>query len=677
MPQAVQLKQNFRPEIQGLRAVAALLVAAYHIWLGRVSGGVDVFIVVSAFLITTSLLRQADDGRIDFLAFWSGLARRLLPSAITVLLAIVVASMLWMPRERWIATIADIAAATVYMENWLLAFRSVDYLAGAATASPVQHFWAMAVQGQLYVVWPVIMAIAILVARTLRLRVRAVATAVIGTLFLMSLAYSVIRTASNQAFTYFDTFARLWEFALGALFALAAPSNVMRPGVRFAAGWIGLIGLIACGIVLQVSSVFPGYAALWPTGAGLLVLASHGDNHRWSASRLLSQRPLMWLGDRSYAIYLWHWPILVFYRILTHSTTPSLGVGALIMGAAIILAAITTDYIETPIRSGKGRPRMLRPVVGGALGFGALVIVLGAWGAYALDQKRQQGRVLALEDPLYPGAAIWRSGTDADSLASAPIHPGPMAVKSDRPSMLQGDCFQNIVDAAPVSCVYGDSASNRVIAAVGGSYVAHWIPALERFAHEEGWKVVTYTKNRCWFSTDERIIFGRPYESCVRWNENVIAELMKLRPALVFTRATRGTGRSEQVPEGAVEQWRRLTAAGIRVVAIRNTPRFPFDVPGCVARYGRDAAECTLPRAAVLASEDPVAEWVERLPGVRFIDLTNYFCDSLVCPPVIGNILVYSDDSHMTTHYARTLAPMLTEEMKQLLSAEVDDVIEH
>ena len=659
-----------RSEIQGLRAVAALLVATYHIWFGRVSGGVDVFIVVSAFLITTSLLRQVEgSGRIDFAGFWGGLVRRLVPAAFLVLGAVTLAAILWLPRQRWIDTIGEVVASALYVENWLLAFRSVDYLAPSARSSPVQHFWALSVQGQLYVVWPLLFAVVLGAAGLLRARVRAVAFVGVAAIFALSLAYSVVRTEANQPFTYFDTFARAWEFSLGALFAVALPWLRLAPWQRVTAGWIGLIGVLSCGIVLQVSRVFPGNAALWPTLSAMLILVAHGSGSRFGADRLLSWRPLTFLGDQSYSIYLWHWPVFVFYRLATGRDAVGLPEGLGIIAASIVIATVATRLVETPIRRPRAGALPARALAVARLSFAPLGLILAAWAAYAFHMKRVDGRILAPDDPMYPGAAVMASGATTAVEPDVPVHPGPMAVKADRPAMLQGDCFQNMHDSEPVSCVYGDSSAARVMAVVGSSYVAHWVPALERFALDEGWRIVTYTKNRCSLSTETRMIAGEPYLSCSEWNQRVMDRLLSERPAVVFTRATMGTGISESVRPGFVDQWRQLTAAGIEVIAIRNTPRFPFDVADCVARHGPDDEECGMDRDSALAAVDPTDHWQGRLPGVHFIDLSRFFCDSAACPPVIGNLLVYADDGHITTHYARTLVPMLKRELLRITSS--------
>src|SRR3954468_10374672 len=246
----------FRPEIEGLRAIAAILVAVFHIWLGRVSGGVDVFFVVSSFLITTGLLGHIDRRQqVDFALFWGRLIKRLVPVAYVVLCTVVVVGIILMPKSRRKDTIEQVAASAVYLENWALAFRSVDYLAQHEAVSPVQHFWALSVQGQFYVLWPLLIAGAALLARRAGIAFRPVLVAALGVIFATSLAFSVYYTAKNQPFAYFHTFARAWEFSMGALLAVAIPYLEPSRPLRVALGWLGVLAIVSCGILLQVSRV--------------------------------------------------------------------------------------------------------------------------------------------------------------------------------------------------------------------------------------------------------------------------------------------------------------------------------------------------------------------------------------------------------------------------------------
>ncbi|MGH7677873.1 MAG: acyltransferase family protein [Gemmatimonadaceae bacterium] len=666
---------GYRPEIQGLRAIAALLVASYHIWFGRVSGGVDVFIVISAFLVTTTLLKQVDASqRVQFGTFWGGLVKRLVPASYCVLIAVAFAWILLMPRHEWIDRIGDIAASATYVENWLLAFRSTDYLAQGARRSPLQHYWALSVQGQLYILWPFLVAACVWLASRARARVRTVTTIGFAAVFAVSLAYSIVSTRANQPFAYFNTAARAWEFALGALFALWGSSLQLSRSQRIVAGWVGLLAILSCGVVFQVSRVFPGYIALWPTLSALLILAAGNSGSRFGADRLLSTPLLTWIGNRSYGLYLWHWPVYIIARRLTGQQAFGAVDGLAVIALSIGLAALTTTFIETPSR--RGKTRLARPITVGLAWATPLLVLVVSWAAYTARARRVEGRVLDLRDPNYPGAAVMDTKAWYATRPGVALHPGPLAVKADRPSALQPGCLQNLQASEPLRCVFGDTSSPRVIAIVGSSRAAHWLPALERFAADEDWKIVTYTKNRCPFTNDDIAVFAQPYASCEKWNENVMRELLHNRPSVVFTPATRGSGPAERVPPGRVTQWRRLAAAGINVIAIRNSPTFPFDVPECVVANGTESKACVLMRSAALAASSPMSELQGSLPLVHFVDLSDYFCDDTACPPVIGNILVYSDASHMTAHYARTLGPVLERELMKIPSAHAEAVID-
>ncbi|GAB3996059.1 hypothetical protein GCM10029992_15000 [Glycomyces albus] len=283
---------RFRPEIQGLRAVAVLLVAVYHIWFGRVSGGVDVFLLLTGFFITGSLLREIErHGRVRPVGFLARISRRLIPTAAVVLIGILAASYLWLPPSRWSAVLSETVASALYYENWALADNAVDYLVRDQAASPLQHFWSLSIQGQFYPIWLALLAALAVAARWMRERPHRLVFAACASVFAVSLTYSIMKTATDQAWAYFDTGARLWEFALGGMLAILI--DRLRPGrgLRLVMGWAGLAALLSCGALLQVSTSFPGYVALWPVGAAVLVIAAGTSGHRLGADRLLSLRP--------------------------------------------------------------------------------------------------------------------------------------------------------------------------------------------------------------------------------------------------------------------------------------------------------------------------------------------------------------------------------------------------
>ncbi len=655
-------KKRFRTEIEGLRAVAALLVAIYHIWLGNVSGGVDVFFVVSGFLITTSLLgRVQREGKIDIIDFILGLTKRLFPAAFFVLLVVTVASMLWLPQVQWAQTPQEIFASAFYYQNWQLAFNSVDYLAQNNEASPVQHFWAMSIQGQFYLLWPtVVFGLALIMRKLFNMKLKTTLTTVLITVFTASLTYSIFLTSTNQAFAYFHTFTRVWEFALGGIVAVLGSQIVLRKSISFIIGWIGLLAIVLCGIILQVSTVFPGYAALWPTLAAIFIILAGNNGGSFGVHRFLSLKPLTKLGNLSYALYLWHWPILVFYFIISDKETVPLLDGLIIIIASIILSYVTTNLIEKPIRSMKKEsPKWKR----GSVVIACMVPVVLTASLWANQISKAEAELANLvENEEYPGALeVFANNVQED----VPVLPTPLQAQNDLPKVYEDECHQSLADSEVIACEYGETDKPEyTVALVGGSHSAQWLPALEEFAQEEKIKIINYTKSACRFTAEE--VNAGTSESCYEWNKELIQTLVSTKPDLVFT--TADVGRKAEVPQGFVQQWETLNEADIPVFALRDNAWFEFDVPSCVEEKGEDSLECALEREKALPSESPFSK-LETVPAnVSYVDLSDYLCDEDYCKPVKGNVLVYRDKHHITATYARTMAPILKKEIFAVLN---------
>lgn len=666
-PSAV--RAGYRPELQGLRAVAVLLVAVYHIWFGRVSGGVDVFLLLTGFLITGSLVRSAErEGRVGIIVFWTRLVRRIVPTAAVALAGILTATYLFLPQARWRDTLGEVVAAALYHENWHLALNSVDYLASNTAASPVQHFWSLSIQGQLYLVWPFLIAVAVWAAGRSGRDARRTVLVVLAAVFALSLAYSVVITRLEQQWAYFDTGARVWELALGGMAALFLPRLRMGRRLRVVLGWAGLFGLVACGALFQVSTMFPGYVALWPTLAAMLVLVAGDTGSRVGADRMMSWRPLRYLGDISYALYLWHWPVLVCYLTLTGQKTPGLVSGSAVLAVSLVLAAATQRLVD------EGRDRMLRggttPMRSVVVGLAFLLPVLtaaGGWSGY-LDHQQRHRSAIAADPGNYPGARMM-TGEALETVPDVPVRPDPAEAAEDLPVTYTDECNQNTREAEVITCSYGANTPERTIALVGGSHAAHWFPALKRIANENGWRVVNIVKGACLFTELRQTYDGEAYTSCAEWNDGVVDELEELRPDAVFTTATSssidpeaGFG-GEVVVEGYLDRWREMDELGIEVVAVRDTPRAGFDTAECVARAR--PAECAGQRWESLERTSPLAG-ISGLPGnVSLLDLNDYLCSGSECPAVVGNVLVYWDGNHITRTYMRTLAPVLEREMTE------------
>ncbi|MCP2252339.1 Peptidoglycan/LPS O-acetylase OafA/YrhL, contains acyltransferase and SGNH-hydrolase domains [Prauserella aidingensis] len=665
-------ERTFRPELQGLRAIAALLVVAYHVWLDRISGGVDVFFVVSGFLITGQLVRARSRGRIAFRPFWGRMIKRLFPAALLVLAATMVAAYLWLPEHRWFATIREVVAAALYLENWQLVATSADYFAARDEASPTQHYWSLSIQGQFYVAWPLLIAFLGLLAARSGWSLRRTVFGSLLTIGAGSLAYSVWLTAADQPLAYFTSLTRIWEFALGGLLALVIDRIALPRALRLVLGWLGVAGLVSCGLILQVGSVFPGYAALWPTMSAVFVLVAGATASPLGADRFLSSRPVSYLGDISYALYLWHWPVLMFYLIVRDRTEVGPRGGAVIIAASLVLAVITYHLVENPVR--RSNIGVTKPWRAYSLGAAMLVVVLGlatVWQVHTLDRASFTQHA---DDPDHPGALVVRH----DAPLYDPRHDvvPPAAALDDEYYLLEPDgdfdCSTSPRSDEVEICVKEPTGTpTRTIVTVGDSHVLQYGAAFEPLVDRNDWRVVTLYKRGCAFSAGDYHLNGMPIPpDCARWNDAVLPEILELDPDAVFSMATRDAypGLTESTPENYVVQWRRVADAGIPLVLARDNPRFrDWEPSACVLKHGYDADRCTRPRAEIYAPEPPYAALADLPPEIHFLDLTDRLCPGDTCEPVIGNVLVYRDDDHLTQTYQTTMATVLEERMVDAL----------
>ena len=653
----------FRPEVEGLRAVAVLLVVVYHIWFGRVSGGVDVFLLLTGFFITGSLLRSVErHGRVMFWQFWTRLARRLIPMAAVALAGVMVAAFVFLPRSRWEGILAEVRAAALYHQNWELADKAVDYLAREEAVGPVQHFWSLSIQGQFYVVWPLLFAVVAFFAARGRWGLRFSVGVVIAVVGVTSLAYSVWITGQDQAWAYFDTGARLWEFALGGLVALVIPRVVLPGRLRVLLGWVGLVGLVGCGLVLQVSTLFPGWVALWPTGAAVLVIVAGTTGSRFGADRLLTWKPLVGLGRVSYGWYLWHWPVLVCYLHVTDRVLAGVVGGVLVLGVSLGLAWCAHRWVEGAVEhltppGGRGSPARS---LGIAAGFLVPVLLAGGLWATRSEEEQRARAAQVTETDHYPGAAAADPGRAAD-LPEVPVLPDPADAHEDLPGTHELGC--HVSGHKPLSvCEEGPKDAEHTLAMVGASRIDHWYPALSAVAEEHGWRLITLTRSGCLFGADDPDD-GREDRECREWNEQAMDTLERLRPDAVVTSSTRTrTHGEEHVPDGYLRTWRRLEDLDIDVIGLRDLPRREFPGADCVVDGPPE--DCTEPALRSLAAHDPATR-IDPPDNVTLVDLTEAVCPEGQCDAVVGNVLVVWDHSHLTATYSRTLAPQMGRALKE------------
>ncbi|WP_020006130.1 acyltransferase family protein [Salinicoccus albus] len=665
----MEIKKQYRPEIEGLRLIAALLVAIYHIWMMRVSGGVDVFFVVSGFLITTSLLsKYAKDGYIKFFTFISGLLKRLLPQALTVLIFVTVAGYFILPEVRHLDTIKEIFASLFYYENWQLAMTGTDYLDQNNVKSPVQHFWAMSIQGQFYIIWFLIISATIFVYNKTKFEMKNILLTIFIVLFAVSLSYSIYLTEVNQPWAYFDTRTRVWEFTVGGILMMYIYKIKLPAFISTFIGWAGMIALMSTGLIMDVGASFPSYIALWPVTAAIFVMLAGQNPAQFGVEKFLGSRPMIYLGGLSYGLYLWHWPLLSFYYVIFDTTDVGLVHGVIIILLSLLLSYVTTKFIEKPInafiKEKKFTLRSFSPIIAMA---GVLIVLAAGWLTY--NQYQSSYASSFVNDNEYPGAM---ANTEAvnEFEPKDPI-PDLAAVKDDKAEPYEDGCHIGPGTTEVEICEYGEVESpDYTVAVVGGSKSTHWLPSLRSFAEEESIKVLNVTKSGCLFSLSDN-----QEADCNEWNRNVVDEVAAENPDLIVTLAD-SAHNPESVPEGFLKQFEKAEEYNIPILAIRDTPHFGKDIPECLSANGINTEECNIDRDEMYP--DPSAwEKLDNPPtNVHYADYTDYVCNGEECSPVIGNVIAYLDGSHMTATFSRTLGPIIHNDVIEILGNTQSDETE-
>ncbi len=663
-----------RTEIEGLRTVAALLVATYHVWFGKVSGGVDVFFVVTGFLITLTLVGHVrDHGRIRPIAYLGRLARRIWPAAAIVLLAVLAITVTIAPAALRPRNFTEVLTSALYVENWFLSASAVDYLDSQDPHTPVQHFWAMSLQGQFYLIWLILGLIALGIATRRRMRFVAVFAVLIAAATVASFAWSLLETAAHQPAAYFSTLTRIWEFGVGALLALAGRRILVGGAAAGATSWVAMVGLVACGIVLPVAGIFPGWAALWPVAcAALLLMSSRRDERPWSATRLLSARPLVWLGGMAFGIYLWHWPLLVAYRYLRGAeATPGPLAGSAIIAGAVVLAIATHMLVERPVARGWRMSRSTRSAIA--------ALLIGSWVAVAATAGAGVARSAADAAALADGTAAAAAELDdcfgasalddpvaCTDLPDVPLTPERSALLSDTGGAYA--CYTAAEATTLKVCSYGSGPVR--VALIGNSHAAMFGPPLGEIADELGWTLDVMVGNGCVWNAQraddpdvserckprlaeaESRLFGEPYD------------------VVVFAGGRGSKAAADDEIARIADNWRELQELGTRVVIIEDNPRIGDSGAACVVAATDDElrdGRCDTGLDEATSIPDRYVAVAESVDGAAIVRMMDQYCRDGSCPAVIGEVVVYRDAHHVTGTFTRTTMPSLVERLRTAL----------
>ncbi|MFI2476897.1 acyltransferase family protein [Nocardia xishanensis] len=686
---------RFRPDIEGLRAVAVLAVVLFHANMPGVGGGfvgVDVFFVISGFLVTGILFRDtAATGAVGLIRFYGARARRLLPAAGIVLVFTAIGAAVLLPPLQARQVLGDGIASAFYAGNYRLALRGTDYLAGDTLPSPFQHFWSLGVEEQFYLLWPVLIAVTAWFARRSRIgsAARFPYLVVLAVVAALSFAVSLMLTRTLPPWAYFSLPTRAWELGVGGMIALSACAWSRLPKSAAAlAGWTGLVLIVAACCQLNEKTPYPGTAALLPVVGTALVIVSGCVETRFGVGCGLALRGMRAIGRMSYSWYLWHWPVLLLApRVLGRPLGPGGSMGAVMTAGG--LAMLTLWLVENPIRfAAPLRSSAVRSLAcGGAITVAAGCVALTLFVLVPAPVGRgAAAQALTLATPAAPAApgvdprdaAVRQLTADTKAAveASAEIHSVPSNLTpslgdapGDKASVFLDGCVRSWRDLGQAECASGDPDAATTVALVGDSHAAMWHPAFEPIAAERHWRLETMAKVTCPL-LDLPITspyLGREYTECEQWRGQILTRLQAERPRLIVLSMSRRYGADfgfVSYDQAWVDSLNRLVGrlreTGAAVLVLGSIPDPHTTVPACLSEHLDDAVACAPARPVAVDDAGIAAEQAATTAGGgQYADLTSLFCTAARCPLIIGDNLVYRDDNHLTVGYARTLGPVI------------------
>ncbi|WP_245802266.1 acyltransferase family protein [Corynebacterium pacaense] len=684
---------SYRYDLDGLRGIAIAFVVIFHVFVGRVSGGVDVFLLLSGYFFLGSQLRYADRPDASLNPWWPlwRTARRLLPALVLVLASTTLIALLWVPALQRIDIANQLVASLFYVQNWELVRQGATYGAASDAVSPFQHLWSMSVQGQFYL-FAIGLGFAVILIRRYRpgLSAMRLATPVLAVLTSVSFFSALLWHFIDQPLNYYSTFTRFWELGLGALCVLYAPRITLAFRVREILTGVGLVMVLTTGLIIDGAAMFPGPGALYPLIGACLIILGDGRVATFLASPLMR-----WLGDIAYPLYLWHWPLLIIALALFDRTEPTVILGIAVVLLSVLLADLTHRFVEKPLRQHARRPAfreargaaaidqlrtqaVARRRAGAAVAITVIALTLTAT-PEVLHRRVLDSQNTRLDPYTYPGALALsgvtypRAEPEPDPyLLADTVSPawakGCMSTFDDAPDEIVNDRFDDDY------CAFGDKESEIEVYLVGGSHSEQWIGPLDSLGQTHGFRVTPLVRQSCpAFVEDLDGVFG---EDCAEFNGRVIERLEKVQPNLVVSNSTRPLlekGRGiDEVPESYVTLWDFLENRNIPFLGLRDNPWFILEdgngwlVSQCMAEEG-DPGACSIDRDNFYAPVDPAHRELSARANMIVVDTSDWFCPGTICPPVIGNVYVYRDGNHISDDYALSLSPFIWNSLRQLL----------
>jgi len=609
-------------QIQGLRALAALLVTLFHAkWVSGGFIGVDIFYVISGFLITGLLIREIErTGTINFKEFYARRFKRLLPTSFFVLAITAVFSWLLIPATMRSSLGRDIIAAGLYVSNYLFAWWQADYQNLDATPSPVIHYWSLAVEEQFYLLWPLLILLFFVVATKLKKKIAL--TVLVAAVTALSFVFSIYQTETSPIWAFYSLPTRAWELGLGALLVLLPPIKTKK-----LVGLIGFVFVIASAFIFNETTAFPGLNAVLPVLGTVMLIATINS---WPPflNDVANSRLFQWLGEISYPLYLWHWPLLVLPS--TYFARP-LAVYERIIAifATIVLADLTHRFIEEPFRKKKILPTLVF----------------------------KQSAVITLVSVLIGTIIIF---TSSDRINVSGINGAvSLAQIKARPLVYEDGCHANYAETKSDACEYAELDSQKTMVLYGDSHAAQWFPALAEIASRSGYKLVSLTKSACPSVDVVRSDQGAfKMSRCKKWREDSIQRIMKMKPDVLvmssfqyFAQPRQFQDRDKWWDDGQRKLLAQVKNASPNLIYLTDTPHPARDIPACLTN--NSISECNKTERSKNLS----------ISGFEVIDPNSWLC-SRTCPAVKDGVVAYRDASHISVDIAIALIPRLTQALR-------------
>ena len=609
-------------QIQGLRALAALLVTLFHAkWVSGGFIGVDIFYVISGFLITGLLIREIErTGTINFKEFYARRFKRLLPTSFFVLAITAVFSWLLIPATMRSSLGRDIIAAGLYVSNYLFAWWQADYQNLDATPSPVIHYWSLAVEEQFYLLWPLLILLFFMVATKLKRKIAL--TVLVAAVTALSFVFSIYQTETSPIWAFYSLSTRAWELGLGALLVLLPPIKTKK-----LVGLIGFVFIIASAFIFNETTAFPGLNAVLPVLGTVMLIATINS---WPPflNDVANSRLFQWLGEISYPLYLWHWPLLVLPS--TYFARP-LAVYERIIAifATIVLADLTHRFIEEPFRKKKILPTLVF----------------------------KQSAAITLVSVLIGTTIIF---TSSDRINVSGINGAvSLAQIKARPLVYEDGCHANYAETKSDACEYAELDSQKTMVLYGDSHAAQWFPALAEIASRSGYKLVSLTKSACPSVDVVRSDQGAfKMSRCKKWREDSIQRIKKMKPDVLvmssfqyFAQPRQFQDRDKWWDDGQRKLLAQVKNASPNLIYLTDTPHPARDIPACLTN--NSISECNKTERSKNLS----------ISGFEVIDPNSWLC-SRTCPAVKDGVVAYRDASHISVDIAIALIPRLTQALR-------------